>query len=216
MNDDDYKTDTSSDEKSNIIIKKKYNTRSNKRKKEESDNSNSNTSDSSSDVSDEDTKSSDDRDETPAMPADTSAVPIAGNASEVEDIEYDNSSEIADTLQISQNDSSGILRLFIPQLNLGGKKNNKKRRRPNWAKELTEEEFKKQNDKLTKIIKYNDKPIINIIEILDSNLTFREQCEVMEKYDALNELTGYDYIEQKKEFKKEFEIYKNKLDKNIR
>lgn len=95
------------------------------------------------------------------------------------------------------------------------KRKSRKRPRPHWAKDLTASEFKNQNKKYIEIRKQNMKPAVSISEILTSNLTFGEQCDMIAKLNALHQLGGFEFITIKATFKKEFNDLKLKRNKPL-
>ena len=186
----DENSSESTSEYSSNSLKKVYNTRSkNKKKSSISSSSNNQNSDNDSSSSESDSDDSE---------LDNLNDLFNSNSKFIQLIMPTNMDNLYKNNDLSTNDNTNSIR------------NLKKRKRPEWAKDLKEKEFKKQIKKFNDIKKYNNKSPIEMSEILTSNLTFEEQCNIIEKLDALKTLIGFEYITLRDTIKKDF----NKLKLN--
>ncbi len=102
--------------------------------------------------------------------------------------------------------SNQLIRLFIPN-----QKYNKKIKQtttPKWIKNISIDNRKKYIDVYNKIVEYNKKPYVPIKEIIDSNLSFKEKANMIEKKEAIDEMYDnsieWEWISIRNEFISEF------------
>ena len=92
------------------------------------------------------------------------------------------------------------------EINKGGK------RKYEWGDNMSKREYNRKKRKYDNILKEITKPVITVPEILDSNLSFNEKCDMVEKKHALDCIypRGFDYITIRNNFKNEFKNLKRK------